>query len=252
MTRILINRGSFRVKELELEHGTITIGRDADNDVCIQDKTVSSHHAKIVTVFNATYVEDGGSTNGTYVNGKRINRHTLRTGDVIAIGNHQILFESDAAESAIPSGHTTVLDRKQLDALLAERPQPRATNLGASKPAASQPKPASAEPAPQPTPIAPRANTTQPTNAPPASKPAGASPAPSAASGPPPARAPSATAPSRSAPRREPLSATAERRQPHTAAFDEDEIQVPLFPRWFTLVGAIVLIAAIIAAVVLL
>ncbi|MEJ2344584.1 MAG: FHA domain-containing protein [Gammaproteobacteria bacterium] len=243
MTRILINRGSFRVKELELEHGTITIGRDADNDVCIQDKTVSSHHAKIVTVFNATYVEDGGSTNGTYVNGKRINRHTLRTGDVIAIGNHQILFESDAEESAVPSGHTTVLDRKQLDALLAERPQPRSTNLGVAKSAGPQPRPASTAsgPAPETAPATPQAAAAARVD-----KPA-APPKPAAS-----AQAPGGAAPPRSAPRREPLSAAAQRRQPHTAAFDEDEIQVPLFPRWFTLVGAIVLIAAIIAAIVLL
>ena len=51
----------------------ITIGRNPDNDVCINDPYVGRHHCQIVQYDNGTYaIVDMGSTNGTYVNGKRI------------------------------------------------------------------------------------------------------------------------------------------------------------------------------------
>jgi len=72
MAKIIVNRENFQVDEIDLQQGTLNIGRTSDNDLVIDDLTVSGRHAKIVSVFNSTYVEDLGSTNGTYVNGKRV------------------------------------------------------------------------------------------------------------------------------------------------------------------------------------
>lgn len=77
---------------LELKFGELSIGRSEDNAVCIKEPTVSSHHAKIFTFFNASYVEDLGSTNGTMVNGKKIKKHTLHNGDVITVGKCELIF----------------------------------------------------------------------------------------------------------------------------------------------------------------
>lgn len=71
---------------IALQAGAITIGRAGDNDFHVPDYTVSAHHARIFTYLEASYIEDLGSTNGTYINGKRIQKHTVHPGDVIRVG----------------------------------------------------------------------------------------------------------------------------------------------------------------------
>lgn len=78
------------IDELILTRGEITLGRSAENTVTLNDHQVSSFHAKITTLFNASFIEDLGSTNGTYVNGKQIKKHTLHHGDMLLIGEHKI------------------------------------------------------------------------------------------------------------------------------------------------------------------
>ena len=95
MSKLLVNKGTFQLQEVELKPGVITLGRSADNDVQLSDPTVSSRHAKIVTVMKTSYIEDLGSTNGISVNGKRVEKHALRADDVISIGNYEILFRRD-------------------------------------------------------------------------------------------------------------------------------------------------------------
>ena len=70
----------------------LAIGRAPDNDVCIPDQSVSQHHARVgVTAEGAIFIEDLGSTNGTYVNGEKITRQTLRDGDKVLIRPHHVL-----------------------------------------------------------------------------------------------------------------------------------------------------------------
>ncbi len=121
MGKIIVNRNAFRLDEIELEQGSMTVGRQPDNGLQLQDSSVSGQHAKIVTLFSASYVEDLGSTNGTFVNGKRIQKHALHHGDVVTIGNHQLLFESEEDAGSLPQPeHTMVLSRKDMEALMAD------------------------------------------------------------------------------------------------------------------------------------
>jgi pSer/pThr/pTyr-binding forkhead associated (FHA) protein len=82
-------------KHVNLQEGAISIGRAEDNDLHIQDKTVSAHHARIFTYLDASYIEDLGSKNGTYLNGKRIQKHTLHIGDVIKVGRLEFKITKD-------------------------------------------------------------------------------------------------------------------------------------------------------------
>ena len=76
---------------IQLQPGTMSLGRAQDNDVNLTDQAVSAHHAKIVTYFDSSYIEDLSSTNGTYINGKRVQMHTLHPGDEIVLGMHRIV-----------------------------------------------------------------------------------------------------------------------------------------------------------------
>lgn len=119
MAKIIVNRESFKVDEIELEQGTLHVGRNHDNDLCIDDLTVSGRHAQIVTVFGSTYVEDLGSTNGTSVNGKKVRTHTLRNGDVLTIGHYQLLFQGESAVNPhIDGDETRMINQSQAEVLM--------------------------------------------------------------------------------------------------------------------------------------
>lgn len=78
---------------VELTSGEITLGRAANNHISVNDTTVSSHHARIFTYFCVSYIEDLNSTNGTYVNGKRVKKHLLKPGDSVHLGKYQFVVE---------------------------------------------------------------------------------------------------------------------------------------------------------------
>lgn len=89
-------------RTVELRNDTFTIGRKAENDLPIEDHTVSSRHARIVRIQSVYFVEDLKSTNGTAVNGKPVERAQLRDADIITIGQHRIIFQDNAlAPSAV-------------------------------------------------------------------------------------------------------------------------------------------------------
>ena len=71
-----------------------TIGRLRTNNIIINDPTVSKNHAEITLVNNEIYVRDLDSTNGTFVNGVRINdKSILRYNDILKVGNSIITWE---------------------------------------------------------------------------------------------------------------------------------------------------------------
>ena len=88
----------LRLRGVELERallmpGRFVIGRTSDNDMQVDSKYVSRHHAQLVTSQDGCVVEDLNSTNGIYLNGKRVRRHKLAPGDVIKVGIHELVFE---------------------------------------------------------------------------------------------------------------------------------------------------------------
>ncbi|MEO0580203.1 MAG: FHA domain-containing protein [Pseudomonadota bacterium] len=68
------------------------IGRTPDNDVRLESKFVSRHHAQIVSSLQSCVLEDLNSTNGLYLGGKRIKKRVLQDGDVITIGKHELRY----------------------------------------------------------------------------------------------------------------------------------------------------------------
>ncbi|GKX68040.1 FHA domain-containing protein [Inconstantimicrobium mannanitabidum] len=67
---------------------TISFGRKEDNSIVLNDEFISGYHAKLYTRNNVFFIEDVGSTNGTFVNGSKIEGRTkLNINDEIRLGN---------------------------------------------------------------------------------------------------------------------------------------------------------------------
>ena len=90
--RILLASDGKTVIERELKPGRLVIGRTPDNDLQIDSKFISRHHCQIVTQPDACLIEDLNSTNGIYVQSKRVRRYNLNDGDVVQVGQHEIMY----------------------------------------------------------------------------------------------------------------------------------------------------------------
>jgi general secretion pathway protein A len=90
--RILLASAGKTVLERELKPGRLVIGRTPENDLQIDSKFVSRHHCQIVTQADSCVIEDLNSTNGIFVQSKRVRQYNLNDGDVVQIGQHEIMY----------------------------------------------------------------------------------------------------------------------------------------------------------------
>ncbi len=90
------------LKTIETDKEVITIGRNVKNDIQIDNLSVSKQHARIVKRQGKYFIEDMKSTNGTYLNEKKIAKKKLANKDVITIGKHTLLaiLEKKPVESS--------------------------------------------------------------------------------------------------------------------------------------------------------
>ena len=88
---ILTNNGSV-IQDLKMQKARLLIGRSEHNDIAIGSRFISRHHALIVRHGNSTFLMDLNSTNGTFVNSKRVSNQVLTHDDVITVGHHKIKF----------------------------------------------------------------------------------------------------------------------------------------------------------------
>jgi len=87
------------VSSFDLSEGEIAVGRDAECEIHLDDDAISRRHVRIFTLMGDAFLEDMESSNGTYVNGHLTKKGVLNDGDVIQIGQRELLF-SQPAESA--------------------------------------------------------------------------------------------------------------------------------------------------------
>jgi predicted nucleic acid-binding Zn-ribbon protein len=84
-------------KRFALTKKTLTVGRAPQCDLQILTHFVSREHARLTIVNGTVLIEDLGSRNGVYVNAVRVDRHTLRQGDLVTIGETQFRFTESMA-----------------------------------------------------------------------------------------------------------------------------------------------------------
>jgi len=90
------------VSTIELNEPIITIGRVANNVVCIEDPNISKHHTLLVSEDDTYKIYDLHSVNGTWVNGERITVTKLKEGDAVRIGYLELKYEIAAPVVAKP------------------------------------------------------------------------------------------------------------------------------------------------------
>jgi len=90
--RVILATEGRTTQELALKVGRVIIGRTSDNDLQVDSRFVSRHHCQIVTGAEGSMIEDLNSTNGIFVQGKRVRRYNLNDGDVVVIGKHEIMY----------------------------------------------------------------------------------------------------------------------------------------------------------------
>jgi predicted component of type VI protein secretion system len=122
------------LKEIPLNKERTTIGRKPHNDIQIDNLAISGEHAVVITILNDSFLEDLGSTNGTFVNGQSVKKHFLQNGDTIELGKYRLKFVSELPQQ------TNAADFEKTMIL---RP-------GAAKPPAAAPAPAAPAASPSP------------------------------------------------------------------------------------------------------
>jgi hypothetical protein len=102
MAKLVIKSHGAVIQTITLDKPRLTIGRKSDNDIVLDDQSVSGHHAQIVQLQSVFFIEDAGSSNGTFVNGKQTERKQLVDGDQIAIGRHSLLYQDESTQAISP------------------------------------------------------------------------------------------------------------------------------------------------------
>ena len=89
---LIVLRGPNTGARFLLDDAEVSSGRGPSSDIFLDDVTVSRKHAVFSRGEDGFTVRDGGSLNGTYVNGERIVAVLLRTGDEVQIGKFRLVF----------------------------------------------------------------------------------------------------------------------------------------------------------------
>lgn len=99
MAKLVVTLKGKVIDQHFIDKPEITVGREAGNDILIDDPEASRMHARIVSVGDDEIVEDLASSNGTRVNGRPVVRQILQHRDVIEIGSHQLRYMSSRIAS---------------------------------------------------------------------------------------------------------------------------------------------------------
>ena len=101
MPKMIVSIDDVVIKEVQITKDRTTLGRRPYNDVVIDNLAVSGEHAVILMSGSEVTLEDVGSTNGSYVNGKSIKKQLLKNGDAIEIGKYKIKYVADKAADSV-------------------------------------------------------------------------------------------------------------------------------------------------------
>lgn len=102
VAKIRVTLEEALVQEIELTKERLTVGRKPHNDIVIEHRAVSGEHATFTLLFDDVIVEDLGSTNGTFIDGRKIFREKLAPGGTVHIANYVLTYLSSPTQSTLP------------------------------------------------------------------------------------------------------------------------------------------------------
>lgn len=111
MPNLVISIDGAVIKEVTLVKERTTLGRRPYNDIVIENLAVSGEHAVLTMKDGKVTIEDLRSTNGTFVNGRAIQKHELLHGDLLDIGRYKIRFLGNVlmdSDAPVPSASKTL------------------------------------------------------------------------------------------------------------------------------------------------
>jgi pSer/pThr/pTyr-binding forkhead associated (FHA) protein len=133
MAKFILTFNKQVIKEYPWQDEGITIGRNEDNLIVIDNLAVSGYHARIDKAGSDFILTDLQSTNGTFVNKKRVVSHKLSHGDNIIIGKHIILYVAkgkdleEAEDAKVDLDKTMMLDTAKQRELLSKQKEEKKT-----------------------------------------------------------------------------------------------------------------------------
>jgi pSer/pThr/pTyr-binding forkhead associated (FHA) protein len=134
MAKLVIQNQGMTGRACELQTDRTTIGRIEDNTFQIADPSVSSHHCEVHLRGSDIVIRDLNSTNGTFINGNKIEESALKPGQILRLGQVELKLEAEGAASTgaaltSPSAPAAVAApaKKQVDATMLI---PRGVSLG--------------------------------------------------------------------------------------------------------------------------
>ena len=92
MSKLILSIDGSVLREYSLDQARTTIGRLPNNDIQLENLAISGKHAVIVSVLGDDFLQDLGSTNGSFVNGNAIKKHRLVDGDLISLGKYRLKY----------------------------------------------------------------------------------------------------------------------------------------------------------------
>ncbi len=102
MAKIIIKFNNEVIDHVDLKQGDMKIGRKPGCEIMIDNLAISGEHANIFTVGEDSFIQDMGSTNGTFINNKKITKHHLKNGDAVVIGKHTLVYLTESARAREP------------------------------------------------------------------------------------------------------------------------------------------------------
>ena len=115
--RLLVSSGGQPVAEIALNRPRMVLGRDQSCDISLNSSFVSRYQNLFMETTDGWVLIDLNSTNGCFVNGRKISEHRLRDGDLISVGSHQIRFSGSDADTG-ESSETSQTQLKMTTAAL--------------------------------------------------------------------------------------------------------------------------------------
>src|SRR5712691_11510608 len=109
MAKLILKFNDAVIDQIEIKPGDMAIGRRPGSDVLLDNLAVSGNHANIFTVGEDSFIQDLDSTNGTFINNKKITKHHLKNGDIILIGKHSIIYVNDKVEKSADNFAKTLI-----------------------------------------------------------------------------------------------------------------------------------------------